>query len=160
MENISTGLKWAIGLIVTLLIVAAGISVYMISNGNFKRGQEQAVSQSASLAETEFTLYDNTSVSGSDVLDAVKRFQGRPEFSITVKTGKATAAFYVDGFDKCYADSSGVATATGTCGTKVTYSQMTDQSTEQYVNTTARFKSKVFKDKNGIVRLITLTQNI
>lgn len=173
MENISTGLKWAIGLIVTLLIVAAGISVYMVSNGNFKRAQEQALSQSSSLSQTEFTVYDKTNVTGSDVLEAVKRYEGRPEFSILVDTGLTDTHYYPKGFDSCYKLPSGTAafgatavvtddscsTGTGTgTGTTVDYSTMTNRDEEEFVNTTARFEADIFRDGNGEVRLLRFTQ--
>lgn len=172
MENISTGLKWAIGLIVTLLIVAAGISVYMVSNGNFKRAQEQALSQSSSLSQGEFTVYDKTNVTGSDVLEAVKRYEGRPEFSIMVATGLKTTHYYPKGFDSCYKLSTSTSTSTSTTtaalatdsdctnNSTVDYSTMTNQDKEEFVNTTARFEADIFRDGNGEIRLLRFTQKI
>ncbi|GKU78132.1 hypothetical protein [Paenibacillus sp. L3-i20] len=165
MENISAGLKWAIGLIVTLLIVAAGISVYMLANGNFKKAQDQATSQSSLLDDSEFTMYDRTNVSGTDVLDTVKKFAARPEFTVSVDTGLSNA-YYPEGFDSCYSVPAATATtdvtADATCGgtgsATIPYGTMTNQDALEYVNPTARFASAIFRDANAEVRLIRFIQ--
>ncbi|CAH1207724.1 hypothetical protein PAECIP111893_02764 [Paenibacillus plantiphilus] len=155
MENVSTGLKWAIGIILTLLIVAAGISVFMVTQGYFQRGQEQAVSQSVALAQSEFNNYENTTVTGTDVLEAIKRYKDRPFFSIEMKTLLMTG--YNHATDKkCY--SAANPSVSVTCTTLVTHTLMTDQTQATYVNPTARFKSSIYKDGNGVIRHIRFEQ--
>lgn len=162
MENVSTGLKWAIGVIVTLLIVAAGISVYMFANGYFKRAQDQTLAQSESLSREAYSLYDNSTVSGTDVLEAVKRFQNKPEFSVMIATGLQTTHYYPAGFDSCYAaPAAAPATQVATdaaCGTTTPQSDMSDPDNAVFINVTARFDSEIFADANGEIRLIRFTQ--
>lgn len=157
MENISTGLKWAIGVIVTLLIVAAGISIYMVTQGYFKRAQEQTVSQAQSLTSAEFTIYDNTRMTGGDVLEAVQKFANRPQFSIAIDTGLTTAAFYATGTGICYSNANPAVAAT--CGTTIDRATMVDPSQNQYINVTATFDTIIRRDANGEVRLISFTQS-
>lgn len=156
MENVSTGLKWAIGIILTLLIVAAGISVFMVTQGYFQRGQEQAVSQSAALAQSEFNNYENTTITGTDVLEAIKRYKDRPFFSIEMKTRLMTVYNNANETANCY--SAAATSVSVTCTTRVTHELMTDQTKDSYVNPTARFKSSIYKDGNGVIRHIRFEQ--
>lgn len=166
MENISTGLKWAIGIIVTLLIIAAGISVYLVANGYFSRAQQQTTSQSQMLSQAEYAIYDNKNVTGKDVIDAATRYQDRPEFSVIVETGLNTTggyytknsynkSFYVIGSKDFAVRNESTSLLKG-----ITTTEMTDPSkTDTYVNPTGVFAANIYRDENGEVRLIEFRQN-
>ncbi len=158
MENISTGLKWAIGVVLTLLIVAAGISIYMVAQGYLDRAQEQTISQSASLSE--FSVYeDGATLTGSDVLEAVNRYKTRPRFSVRVATNLNTSLFYTENTGSCYTESSGVAQYSACSSTVITdYSELVDTNNLKFINPTGRFKTELYRDANGEVRLIDFTQ--
>jgi hypothetical protein len=167
-ENISVGLKWVIGIIVTILIIAAGVSIYMVINGYFNRAQEQTLSQSQLITQAEFSGYDNKDVSGQDVINAATRYAGRPQFSVFIKTGVNEVGFYAENnYDTCFnaPTSAGgiVDLTTDSCsGTNsldaISVSEMQDPTENNFVNTAAVFEADVFKDKNGEVRLITFEQ--
>lgn len=175
MENISTGLKWVIGIIVTILIVAAGVSIYLIINNYFIRAQEQTLAQTQMINQAEFSSYDNKEVSGQDVLNAALRYKGRPQFSINIKTGENKTGFYaVNNYGTYYAVPAKdkpveLKTAlTGGSSDQVSVSQMMDlfsnngySSSEKsvFVNTMGVFKAKIYKDLNDDVRLIEFIQN-
>ncbi|MEK4343397.1 hypothetical protein [Paenibacillus sp. FSL P4-0184] len=173
MENISTGLKWVIGIIVTILIIAAGVSIYLVINNYFIRAQEQTLAQTQMINQAEFNSYDNKNVSGQDVINAAMRYKGRPQFSILIKTGVNTKGFYAENTYETYY---GIPTVSDTNpeggfvkDTSVeshSVSQMLDQSETGVenaencnVNTQSLFKAKVFRDKNGEVRLIEFNQD-
>ncbi|WP_019912143.1 hypothetical protein [Paenibacillus sp. HW567] len=175
MENISTGLKWVIGIIVTILIIAAGVSIYLVINNYFIRAQEQTLAQTQMINQAEFNSYDNKDVSGQDVINAAMRYRGRPQFSILIKTGVNPTGFYATNTYKTYYslpskkdneteeqfhldDLSSLE--------DYSVSQMLDQSKKQddnkensNVNTQSIFRANVFRDKNGEVRLIEFDQN-
>lgn len=166
MENISVGLKWVIGVIVTILIIAAGISIYLVINGYFSRAQEQTLSQSQLITQAEFSNFDNKKVSGHDVLNASTRYFGRPNFSIHIKTNETTDGFFAKStHKKCFL----TPTVTGdpvnvnisTCtGGEISVATMQDATARtNYINPTATFSSKVYKDKNGEVSLIEFIQD-
>ncbi|MBP2112121.1 hypothetical protein [Paenibacillus silagei] len=177
MENISTGLKWVIGIIVTILIVAAGVSIYLVINNYFIRAQEQTLAQTQMINQAEFNSYDNKVVSGQDVINAAMKYRGRPQFSILIKTGVNLAGFYAE---NTYATYYGIPVKPGTDPTNTTptgfvnnesddhysVSQMLDQSKtldnneDNYnINTLSLFKANVYRDKNDEVRLIVFDQN-
>ncbi|RUT39527.1 hypothetical protein EJP82_25955 [Paenibacillus anaericanus] len=165
MENISTGLKWAIGIIVTLLIIAAGISVYLVANGYFSRAQQQTTSQSQMLSQAEYSIYDNKNVTGKDVIDAATRYQDRPEFSVFVRTGLNASGYYTkNSYDKSFynigSNDFAVQNDSTTLPKGITTTQMTNpKDTANYINPTGVFSANIYRDKNGEVRLIEFTQN-
>ncbi|WP_152392582.1 hypothetical protein [Paenibacillus guangzhouensis] len=167
MENISTGLKWAIGIIVTLLIIAAGISVYLVANGYFTRAQQQTTSQSQMLSQAEYAIYDNKNVTGKDVIDAATRYQDRPEFSVIVrtrinKTGYYTKSSYTNSLYSKNSNNAGAFAVKGAesgLDTGISTTAMTDPSKlESYVNPTGIFSANIYHDENGEVRLVEFVQ--
>ncbi|ANY65709.1 hypothetical protein BBD42_03945 [Paenibacillus sp. BIHB 4019] len=168
MENISTGLKWVIGVIVTILIIAAAVSIYLVINGYFNRAQEQTLAQTKLINQAEFSSYDNKDVSGQDVINASTRYSGRPQFSVYIDTGENRTGFYAkNNYTICYSIPTGsdllVDLSTKACSydtkRQVDVSTMQDQTNSvYYINTTAVFVSKTYKDKNGEVRLIEFSQ--
>jgi len=164
-ENISIGLKWVIGVIVTILIIAAAISIYLVINGYFGRAQEQTLSQSQLITQAEFSNYDNKDVSGQDVINAATRYSGRPQFSILISTGENRGEFYAENNHSiCYVNPGtgkklDISTASCAYGKQQPVSAMQDQKNSRYyVNTSAVFASTIFKDNNGEVRLIYFYQ--
>jgi len=164
-ENISVGLKWVIGVIITILIIAAAVSIYLVINGYFSRAQEQTLSQSQLITQAEFSNYDNKDVSGQDVINAATRYSGRPQFSILISTGENRGEFYAENNHSiCYerpVTGNKVDLSTERCGfgTQQPVSAMQDQKVSRYyVNTSAVFASTIYKDNNGEVRLIYFYQ--
>ncbi|OKP90178.1 hypothetical protein [Paenibacillus sp. P32E] len=171
MENISTGLKWVIGIIVTILIIAAGVSIYLVINNYFIRAQEQTLAQTQMINQAEFNSYDNKDVSGQDVINAAMRYKGRPQFAIKIKTGENATGFYAENtYGKNYTQptdttKSIVDLSNTEYGNGVSVSEMLDQtktpsssSPNYLVNTLSIFKAVVYKDSNQEVRLIVFTQ--
>ncbi|OKP90177.1 hypothetical protein [Paenibacillus sp. P32E] len=176
MENISTGLKWVIGIIVTILIIAAGVSIYLIINNYFIRAQEQTLAQTQMINQAEFNTYDNKDVSGQDVINAAMRYKGRPQFSILIKTGVNTDGFYAQNTYNTYYKPAKAAVGEtaaeeldvskpNTGAEKHSVSEMLDQSSSSAndkncnINTLSIFRATLHKDKNGEVRIIEFNQN-
>ena len=164
MENISTGLKWVIGIIVTILIIAAGVSIYLVINNYFIRAQEQTLAQTQMINQAEFNSYDNKDVSGQDVINAAMRYKGRPQFAIKIYTGEnKTTGFYAEntyGAKYPVPSSGGIVSLTNDGeGNFNTVSEMLDiKNDDCNINTLGRFHAEVFRDKNDEVRLIVFKQ--
>ncbi|MRN53049.1 hypothetical protein [Paenibacillus monticola] len=164
MENISTGLKWVIGIIVTILIIAAGVSIYLVINNYFIRAQEQTLAQTQMINQAEFNSYDNKDVSGQDVINAAMRYKGRPQFAIKIYTGEnETRGFYAENTygAKYKVPTTGFVDLTSIGEEEVkSVSEMLDitDSDDFNVNTLGVFKAKIYKDQNDEVRLIVFKQ--
>lgn len=172
MENISTGLKWVIGIIVTILIIAAGVSIYLIINNYFIRAQEQTLAQTQMINQAEFNSYDNKDVSGQDVINAAMKYKGRPQFAIKIETGENTKGFYAENtYGKNYTQPTDTTkpvvnlASTESSDTGISVSEMLDQTKtpessgpNHLVNTLSVFKAVVYRDSNQEVRLIVFEQ--
>jgi hypothetical protein len=166
MENISTGLKWVIGIIVTILIIAAGVSIYLVINNYFIRAQEQTLAQTQMINQAEFNSYDNKDVSGQDVINAAMRYKGRPQFAIKIYTGEnKTEGFYAENtyganYKKPTADKDPVDVSDSDEEPSRSVSQMLDITNTDNcnINTLGRFNAKIYRDQNAEVRLIVFEQ--
>ncbi|MEK3713924.1 hypothetical protein [Paenibacillus sp. FSL R7-0333] len=163
MENISTGLKWVIGIIVTILIIAAGVSIYLVINNYFIRAQEQTLAQTQMINQAEFNSYDNKDVSGQDVINAAMRYKGRPQFAIKIYTGEnQTKGFYAENtYGAKYKDlDSGVVELDqeGEGDVRSVSAMLDIKNNDCNVNTLGRFHAQVYRDKNQEVRLIVFKQ--
>ncbi|MEK5061041.1 hypothetical protein BK126_26360 [Paenibacillus sp. FSL H7-0326] len=169
MDNISTGLKWAIGVILTMFIISAGINVYFVANGYFDKAQEQTVSQSQVLNQAEYNIYDNKDVAGQEVINASTRFSGRPQFAIHIKTGVNKTGFYAENnYKTCFevpentTNGKGIVNvSSNSCSndSQVSVQQMRDvRSSNNYVNPNGIFTANIYYDANDEVRLIEFEQ--
>jgi hypothetical protein len=163
MENISTGLKWVIGIIVTILIIAAGVSIYLVINNYFIRAQEQTLAQTQMINQAEFNSYDNKDVSGQDVINAAMRYKGRPQFAIKIITGENTTGFYAEnsyGVNYVVPTYGEVDLSKTLSGNSKSVSEMLDiKNDDCNVNVMGLFHSEIYRDKNDEVRLIVFTQS-
>lgn len=165
METISTGLKWAIGVLITLFIISAGVNVYFVANGYFARTQEQTVSQSQVLNSAEYSIYDNRDVAGQEVINASTKYAGRPQFAVHIRTGVNQTGFFAkNNYQTCFAtpatqDATVDVTSNQCSGAQVSVQKMQDpRESNTYVNPTGIFAAKIYRDANNEVRLIEFTQ--
>ena len=95
-------------------------------------------------------MYDGTEVSGSEVLNVIRKFSDET-FGIQVVTSKKKESyFYIYRFDP----------ATGELGKKsqTDYKTAQDVTSPNYINPTGRFEGSVVKDGNGTIIGLIFTQ--
>lgn len=148
--------------LVVLVLVGFGFWFFNMINASGASVKEKAVAQAGIAQAAEMAPYDNETVMGSEVLNAAQLFKDRPQFSVLIKTGNATAGFYAENTSSvtppCYAATSPLG-APGTCAAMVTLSQMKDQTNIQnYINKTALFNAKIYMDASNEVHLIEFIQ--
>ncbi|RUT39526.1 hypothetical protein EJP82_25950 [Paenibacillus anaericanus] len=160
MENLQTYLKWVIGLLFTLVIIAAGIMIWNQTQPMLQMANRQAVEQAQAIADDEFSAYDYQLVSGSQVLTAVRRYAMKDVFYIYVKTTKSEFIVKPSGtttscprFD--YTNGSIV---TGTTSCNITTRQMMDINDTNYVPPQGRFRSTLLRDDNDRITGIYFKQ--
>lgn len=134
-----------IGAVVIFIVLAwAGIQVYL------SQTQEQLDKGATVLAEInndEFTRYQDASVSGSEVLNLIKRYDGsNTGIIVTISAGgTSTSTCYCKGLS-C---TNGVASFSDstTLGTITDAKDVTK--TSKYINPTKKFTGEVLKDAAG-----------
>jgi hypothetical protein len=155
--------------VLTLLVLALGFWVYSIISAQSDTMKDKAGQQSAVLKSTEFDMYNNKNVLGSEVLNAATAFQFKPQFAVKIVTGGSTAAGFfalnesIAPSGTCYATpATGYQVAAPTvCATSTMTSVAAMKDTTSlttYVNLTASFRARVFTDSTGEARLIEFVQ--
>ncbi|MCY9760613.1 hypothetical protein M5X06_00055 [Paenibacillus alvei] len=168
MSHVAGWIKWCVSVLIVLLIIGAGVSLYYVGNGYWNRAHSQTLSQSQALSQAEFSSFDNKDVSGQDVLDAVTRYSSRPQFAVKVATGVNKSGYFSkNNYGTCYdVPSSGNTvdvlrnTCPGNGRDQVAITTMEDATKSDYwVNPSGIFSAKIYRDANNEVRLIEFKQN-
>lgn len=148
MENSLKGLIMAAGTIITCLIISLGFFIAREAKDSASAGSAQISKLNAEFMENDKSIYDSTEVSGSEVINAIRKFKN-DALGISVATKKSTT-------DYNYAvdETSGELTASEVKEYKVG----TAANEDEFINPTARFVGKVVRDTNGTIVGLSFTQ--
>lgn len=148
MENSLKGLMLAAGIIITCIIISLGFYIAREASDTASAGAGQINELQAQFADTSKTMYDNTKVSGSEVVNVIRKFS---EDALGVKVvTKKNSTYYIYSFND----------SDGTLKTKsqTDYKTAQDATKENYINPTGRFLGQVVRDVNGVITGIIFTQ--
>lgn len=148
MENSLKGLMLAAGIIITCIIISLGFYIAREARDTASEGTGQINQLQAEFTDASKTMYDGTEVSGSEVLNVIRKF-GDETMGVLVKTNKNNT-YYNYQFDA----------EKGELGAAVdnSYKNAQDVSNEKYINPTARFQGSIVKDINGAIIGIVFDQ--
>ena len=148
MENSLKGLMLAAGTIITCVVISLGFLISREAKDTASNGANQINKLNAEFVDSDKDIYDGATVSGSEVLNAIKKFHGE-EIGVLVKTNKSET-FYGYSFDE----------DTGEIGAKSdkTYTIATETSNKAYINPYVNFKGTVIRDKNDVITGIIFKQ--
>jgi len=148
MENSLKGLVLAAGIIITCLIVGLGFYIAREAKDTAAGGVGQINKLNSEFADTSKSMYEGTEVSGSEVVNAIRRFQNET-VGLQVVTNK-TSSFYTYNFNP----------ATGELGTSsaLTFKSAQNELNNNYINPNGRFEGDVVRDKNGTITGLMLTK--
>lgn len=148
MENSLKGLMLAAGTIVTCLIISLGFFIAKEAKDSATAGANQISKLNNEFAENDKVIYDATEVSGSEVINCIRKFRN-DMLAIIVTTKKGTYSYHysVD-------ENSGKMSSSA----KKEYKTNTQITDKEYINPTARFLGAVVRDVNGTIIAIKFTQ--
>lgn len=136
MDNVLKGVLLGAAVLLTIGVIAIGIILYNSGQQVVTKAEQDMVGISNSLSMTKFQNYDNTVVSGSQVLGGIRLYGDQGTLSVIVTTLGGTAQTY---------------TATNK------YTQ-TDPANINYINPTGNFKATLTINANKIVTAINFIQ--
>ncbi|OPZ88306.1 MAG: hypothetical protein BWY74_03202 [Firmicutes bacterium ADurb.Bin419] len=150
MENATKAIIIAAAVLITMAIVTIG---FFIMNAG-KDAATEAVTNISNinnkLAESEYTMYDNMTVTGNDVVSAIEKIESSGDYiAVHVITNKNerwyvhSAATSLDKLEDPNADIDDAEDI---------------ENADTYINPAGRFKGDVERDTNGRIALITFTQ--
>lgn len=152
-ENTGVGIRVAAGIFLTIMLITIVVIITISSQDAAKQGQTKMASITTQLSDTEFNTYNNTTLSGSQVMNAIRQYMNLEQFGIRVITGKGADTYYGNTFD----------VKEGHITNKdedknLTLTKAEDQSEPDYINPSGKFKSKIVRDKNNMIRGIIFEQ--
>lgn len=148
MENSLKGLMLAAGIIITCIIISLGFYIAREARDTASEGTGQINQLQAEFTDASKTMYDGTEVSGSEVLNVIRKFSDET-MGILVQTNK-NKTYYNYNFDA----------EKGELGKELdnSYKNAQDVANDKYINPTARFQGSIVNDVNGTIIGIVFVQ--
>jgi hypothetical protein len=137
----------AAGIIITCIIISLGFYIAREASDTASSGTGQINELQAEFSDMSKTMYDNTEVSGSEVINVIRKFSDET-MGVKVQTKKNTS-YYIYQFDD---DGSLKNTSTKD------YKNAQNVTSATYINPTGRFLGSVVRDSNGAITGLTFVQ--
>ncbi|MED3575056.1 hypothetical protein [Cytobacillus praedii] len=150
--NVSTALKLGAALFLTLALIGICVNVFTPSTEAAKIATTDFSATTTELKDQKYLIYDNTTISGSQVVNALRKFStegAAGNIGIRVKTGRGSDTWYYNNV------SSNGDTVTPT--SKPT--NVGNQTNTEYINPSGMFKASIIRDSNQVIRAIEFIQN-
>ena len=149
MENSLKGLSLAAGIIITCIIISLGFYIAREASDTASLGEGQISKLNSEFSDASLTMYDGTEVSGSEVLNVIRKFE-EDNIGILVSTNKSST-YYGFAFD--------VESGELGKGSSANYKNARDSESESYIYPNGRFNGNVVRDVNGTITGLVFLQN-
>lgn len=163
MESAKRALLFAAGLFLTIALIVMFVVMFVSAQDASKTAQNSFSDIQTELSATQFTIYDNTNVSGSQVVNALRKFYSKDQFGVIVRTGKdlkgSTLGTLYTKQENIDAKFHQLFPITGLYSNhSASITQVSDETANAYVNPSGKFKASIIYDENNVVRLIIFEQ--
>lgn len=158
MNNASSALKVAAGIFLTIALITIVVILFVSAQEATKTAQNSFSDIQTELSQASFTVYDDTTVSGSQVTNALRKFRDRDQFGILVKTGKNSGGEWYGDVLIINEPESSQRYGSVNGPSYAPISNAWDERLNEYVNPSGKFKAKVVKDSSNVVRGLVFTQ--
>lgn len=153
MNTANKAFNWVVALFMTIVFIGIVLLVFVLAMDGAKSGSNDAQAITTELSEQRFMMYDNSEVSGSQVVSALRKFEipGKDQkLAIYVETGRNVGAgtWYYSQFGSDQVTPSSV----------VSVEKAMKPTDNNYINPSGRFTGNVERDSNGVIRAIRFTQ--
>lgn len=141
---------WIIIGVIVLMTIGLVYSVQKLNNQSQESvniGSSKLTKLNSDLQDSDTTMYDGISISGSEVLNVIKNYS-EEKVSVKVVTKKSTTYYG-------YSVDAGNNLTTGATGSLKKAESITDN---QYINPTGSFKGSILKDSNDVATCLVFTQ--
>ena len=148
MDNSLKGLILAAGTIITCVVISLGFFIAREAKDTASNGSNQINKLNSEFVESDKVIYDGATVSGSEVINVIKKFKNE-KIGIMVKTNKSET-YYGYSFDL----------KNGDIISQVADKDVdpTDSDSVNYVNPYVNFQGRIIRDKNEVITGIVFEQ--
>ncbi|MFS0839481.1 ABC transporter permease [Paenibacillus sp. 1P03SA] len=158
MGNAQKALIMAAGFFLAIALITIAVVMFISAQDATKAAQNNFSDIQTELSQTAFTVYDNTVVSGSQVVNALRKFADKEQFGIQVQTGKnPVGSWYTNKIDTASPSSSNYGTVIASIS-RDAVTNATLESHVDYVNPSGKFKARIIKDKSNVIRALEFMQ--
>lgn len=160
MNNASTALKVAAGIFLTIALITIVVILFISAQEATKTAQNNFSDIQTELSQASFTVYDGTTISGAQVMNALRKFKDKDQFGIQVRTGKNSGGQWY-GYELNMNPPAGSEHLYGSikASTGAAISNAMSEAHNEYVNPSGKFKASVIKDSSNVVRGMIFVQN-
>ncbi|GGH48856.1 hypothetical protein HNR77_002587 [Paenibacillus sp. JGP012] len=161
MNNASSALKVAAGIFLTIALITIVVLLFISAQEATKTAQNNFADIQTELSQAAFTVYDGTTISGSQVTNALRKYADKDQFGIQVITGKNRGGQWYGNQlnisqDINNADYGSVLAPDEKVGS---INQTMSEKDNQYVNPSGKFKAIIIKDRSNVVRGLIFQQS-
>ncbi|MBY0204847.1 ABC transporter permease [Paenibacillus polysaccharolyticus] len=161
MNNASSALKVAAGIFLTIALITIVVLLFISAQEATKTAQNNFADIQTELSQAAFTVYDGTTISGSQVTNALRKYADKDQFGIQVITGKNKGGQWYGNQlnisqDVNNADYGSVIAPDDKVGS---INQTMSEKDNQYVNPSGKFKAIIVKDRSNVVRGLIFQQS-
>lgn len=150
-ETTPKALIFGAGLFLALALIALAVNVYAPSTEAAKAAQTDFSSATTELKDQKYLIYDNTTITGSQVVNAIRKFESEGKagnIAVKVTTGNGTTTSYYNTFNDSTISEGGV-----------TPENINNSTHNEYINPSGMFKAEVKRDSNSVIRSVEFTQD-
>ena len=148
MENSLKGLILAAGTVITCLVITLGFYLSKEAQATASTGTSQIGKINSEFAENDKTMYDKVRVSGSEVINAIKKFEDEViGISVVTNSGEFFYGYNLD-------------IISGEIMNKIKggYDESMTKNEAAYINPYAEFEGKVIRNANDVITGIAFYQ--
>ena len=156
-ESTSTALMFGAALFLALALIGIAVNVFSPATEAAKAATTDFSSATTELKDQKYLIYDNTTISGAQVTNAIRKFEAEGKaknIAIQVVTGQNSGG-------KWYYNSFTGENGSGTIGNSAdgNTANINDSTNTEYVNPSGMFHAEVKRDSNSVIRALIFTQN-
>lgn len=148
MDNSLKGLILAAGTIITCVVISLGFFIAREAKDTASNGANQINKLNSEFVESDKVIYDGATVSGSEVINVIKKFKNE-KLGILVITNKCET-YYGYSFDVKDGDIIGQVDSKDI--------DPTDSDSDHYINPYVNFQGRIIRDKNEVITGIVFIQ--
>ncbi|WP_066298044.1 hypothetical protein [Bacillus sp. FJAT-29937] len=145
-------LGFGASLFLILALIMIAVNVFSPATEAAKSATTDFSATTTELKDQKYLIFDNTTISGSQVVNAIRKFQAEAEagnIGIHVVTGRGSDNWYYN-----TVSSNGNSITTAGKPENINISTKTE-----YINPSGMFKANIVRDSNSVIRAIEFIQN-
>ncbi|KAB3525458.1 hypothetical protein [Alkaliphilus serpentinus] len=150
MDNSVKAILIGASVAITLIIVTLGFFILRQGQESINLSAKQMSDINSTLSESEYTIYDGLTISGSEVVNVVKKFKDEYIGVLVITNSEST--WYIHTVNITSGEGSIVSESTHSI------SDALDETDNQYINPNGKFQGAVVRDENGRIVAITFDQ--